>query len=112
MAGRRRLVVAAVVLGLILISWPLNILDVRAGAPFASVASAFDAPPGYPGYVWSRGGHFVDRGELTTIAGPDHCHWQSATMLFIGWPPGTTAQTSASSRMYVRDPQGVYGANY
>jgi hypothetical protein len=33
-------------------------------------------------------------------------------MLFIGWPPGTRAQTSALSRMYVRDPQGVYSAKY
>jgi len=112
-SARRKLIVAAIVLGSIAASWPLNILDVRARAPFASVASAFDAAPGYPGYAWSRDGRgIVDRGELTTIAGPDHCGWQSATMLFLGWPPGTRAETSASSRMYIRDPHGAYDPKY
>ena len=112
MAARRPFVIALVVIGLIAVSWPLNILDVRARAPFASVASAFDAPPAYPGYTWSRDGHGVEGIELTTIAGPSHCSWQTATMLFIGWPPGTRAQTSAFSRMYIRDPQGAYSATY
>jgi hypothetical protein len=112
MSARRRLIVAAVVLGLIVISWPLNILEVRARAPFASVASAFDAPPGYPGYRWSRDGQVAGEFELTTIAGPPHCGWQSATMVFIGWPPGTVAPTSASARMYIRDPRGVYSPKY
>jgi len=105
-------VIAAVLL-LIAVSWTANVLDVRARAPFASVASAFDAPPGYPGYGWSRDGHgVIDGTELTTIAGPSHCGWETATMLFIGWPPGTRAETSASSRMYIRDPQGAYDAKY
>jgi hypothetical protein len=106
-------VIAAVLL-LIAVSWTANVLDVRARAPFASVASAFDAPPGYPGYGWSRDGHGVIEGtELTTIAGPSHCGWETATMLFIGWPPGTSAVTFASSRMFIRDPKGVYaGGRY
>ena len=112
MAERRRILTyAAVAVALVALSWPVNLLDVRARAPFASVATAFDAGPGYPGYGWSRDEHGVDGAELRTIAGPDHCGWQSATMLFIGWPPGTAATTSASARMYVRDPQGVYGAD-
>jgi hypothetical protein len=110
--ARRPVLIALVVIGLIAASWPLNILDVRARAPFASVASAFDAPPGYPGYGWSRDGRAVGAVELTTIAGPSHCGWQSATMVFIAWPPGTIAATSAGSRMYIRDPQGVYSAKY
>jgi len=110
--ARRVIVTVAVVLALAAVSWPLNVLDVRARAPFASVASAFDAPPGYPGYGWSRDGRAVGEFELTTIAGPSHCGWQSATMVFIAWPPGTVATTSAGSRMYVRDPQGVYSAKY
>ena len=105
---RRVLVVAGGLLLAIAISWPLNILDVRARAPFASVASAFDAPPGYPGYGWSRAGNVVDQGDLTTIAGPSHCHWQTATMMFIGWPPGTTTTSFAGQRMFIRDPNGVY----
>ncbi|MDP9321611.1 MAG: hypothetical protein M3P16_11010 [Chloroflexota bacterium] len=95
------------------VSWPLNILDVRARAPFASVASAFDAPPGHPGYGWSRDGHGpVDSAELATFGGPDHCHWQSATMMFIGWPIGTNATTFAQARYYLRDPQGVIGVDF
>ena len=106
---KRRLIIGGVVVALLLLSWPLNILDIRARAPFASVASAFDAPPGYPGYGWSRDGHGpVEGTELTTIAGPSHCHWQTATMMFIGWPPGTAAGTFAGARMFIRDPQGVY----
>ena len=91
--ARRVIVTVAVVLALAAVSWPLNVLDVRARAPFASVASAFDAPPGYPGYGWSRDGRAVGEFELTTIAGPSHCGWQSATMVFIAWPPGTVATT-------------------
>jgi hypothetical protein len=110
--ARRPALIAFVVIGLVAVSWPLNILDVRARAPFASVSSAFDAPPGYPGYRWSRNGQSVGEFELTTIAGPSHCGWQSATMIFIGWPPGTIAVSSAGSRMYIRDPQGVYSPKY
>jgi len=111
-ARRRLLIIALVVIGLVAVVWQFNILEVRATVPFASVGSAFDAPPAYPGYHWTRNGQGIEGGELTTIAGPDHCGWQSATMLFIGWPPGTRAETSASSRMYIRDPQGAYGAKY
>jgi hypothetical protein len=106
---RRALGIAGIALAIVALSWPLNILDVRARAPFASVASAFDAAPGYPGYGWSRDGHGpVDGAELTTIAGPAHCRWESATMMFIGWPPGTSATQFASARMFIRDPRGVY----
>jgi hypothetical protein len=114
MTGRqwRVAIAVAIVAGLLVISWPLNVLELRARAPFASVASAFDAPPGYPGYRWSRDGRVVGEFELTTIAGPSHCGWQSATMVFIAWPPGTIGATGAGSRMYIRDPQGVYSAKY
>jgi hypothetical protein len=44
---------------------------------------------------------------MSTIAGPEHCSWQSATMLQIGWPPGTVASSGAQLRMYIRDPRGV-----
>jgi hypothetical protein len=104
-----RLVLAiGAILLLLAVGWSLNVLDVRARAPFASAASAFDPAPAYPGYGWSRDGHIVDQNELTTIAGPSHCGWQSATMMFIGWPPGTNAPTFSGARMFVRDPNGVY----
>lgn len=108
----RLLIVAAFVVLFIASLWPLNLFEVRARSPLASVASAFGPAPGYPGYRWSRDGREVGESELTTIAGPAHCHWDAATMLFIGWPPGTVAPTAATARMYVRDPQGVYGPPY
>jgi hypothetical protein len=109
---RRAAIFTVIALMLVAVSWPLNIFDVRARSPFASVASAFGPAPDYPGYRWSHNGRDVGGSELTTIAGPAHCGWQSATMLFIGWPPGTRAETSERSRFYVRDPQGAYGAAY
>ncbi len=111
-ARQRRGVVLGVTLvavgALALIGWRLNLLDIRGGA----VATAFDPPPAYPGYTWTRNGQSVRAGELTTIAGPEHCDWQSATMLFIGWPPGTASATAAEARMYIRDPEGVFGTRF
>lgn len=108
----RLLMVAAFVVLLIASIWPLNVFDVRARSPFASVASAFSPAPGYPGYRWSRDGRETSELELNTIAGPSHCPWEAATMLLIGWRAGTVAPTAATARMYVRDPQGVYGPPY
>ncbi len=96
----------AVALGAVV--WRFNIFDVRAG----SVGAAFDPPPAYPGYTWTREGRPVAAGELGTIAGPDHCDWQSATMLLIGWPPGTASTTAARARQYIRDPAGVFDGRF
>jgi hypothetical protein len=68
---------------------------------------AFDSPPAYPGYDWYRDGRKVSAFELTTIAGPDHCGWQEATFLTIGWPIPRVTQTIADARQFVRDPRGV-----
>ncbi len=108
----RVLIVAVAVVTLLAVSWPLNVLDVRARSPFATVASAFGPAPAYPGYRWSRDGTEVGEFELTSISGPSHCGWQSATMLFIGWPPGTTSTTITGSHFYIRDPRGVFGSEY
>ncbi|HEY8732005.1 MAG TPA: hypothetical protein VIN69_08505 [Candidatus Limnocylindria bacterium] len=101
--------VGAAVLGL---GWRLNVLDVRASSPLASVATAFDPAPAYPGYGWTRSGRPVGPEELVTAAGPDHCGWQSATFLTIGWPLGTSATTFAQARLYIRDPLGVVRTAY
>lgn len=106
------LIFAIVAVALVGLSWPLNVLDVRARSPFASVASAFGPAPAYPGYRWSRDGKDVGEFELTSIAGPSHCGWQTATMLFIGWPPGTTSTSITQARFYIRDPQGAFGSEY
>jgi len=101
------------VVGLGALGWRGNVFDVRARPPFGSVATAFDDPIGYPGYAWSRDGRTVSPFELNSIAGPDHCGWQSATMLHIGWPPpGTVSTTAAQARQYIRDPRGVMRGSY
>ena len=100
----------AVVLALIVfgaLGWRANLLGVRTDRPFGSVATAFDDAPAYPGYAWKREGRVVSQFELVTIAGPGHCGWESATFIFIGWPPGTVAPDSSRSRQYIRDPHGV-----
>ena len=49
----------------------------------------------------------MDGSVITTAAGPEHCGSQSATLMTIGWPPGTAAATAAGARQYVRDPRQV-----
>lgn len=95
------------VVALALVGWRFNALGIRTASPWASVAVAFDSPPASPGYQWTREGRTVPREEVVAFAGPDHCSWQSATLLFIGWPPGTFASTASLRRLYVRDPQGA-----
>jgi hypothetical protein len=97
-----------VAMALAAIMWRGNLFGVRAG----SVAAGFDTPLAYPGYTWTRNGNAVTPEELGTIAGPDHCGWQSATFLTIGWPPGTASTTSARARQYIRDPKGVFGSRF
>ena len=107
--SRRAVVVGVVALILICAAvWRFNVFGVRA----ASVATAFEPAPAYPGYVWTRDGHPVSPFELNTIAAPEHCGWQSATMLHIGWPPGTVSKTADEARQYIRDPEGVFGPKY
>jgi len=79
--------------------------------PF-SLGVAFDNPPAYPGYQWTHNGKAVPTAELGASAGPNHCDWQSATILTIGWPLGTASQSAAHSRSYIRDPNGEMGGTY
>ena len=45
-------------------------------------------------------------------AGPSHCGWELATMLTIGWPPGTAATNASHARQYIRDPRGQIAGTY
>jgi len=72
-----------------------------------TVASYFDNPPAWPGQPWSRNGIEVGKDVLESSAGPEHCGWQSATLMFMGWPPGTDATSSAQARQYIRDTRGA-----
>lgn len=103
---------AVVVVGFVLVTWRLDLFEIRSGTPISSVAAAFDLPPSYPGYSWTRDGRTVSRFELVTSAGPDHCGWESATYLTIGWPPGTVSSDASGAHLYIRDPHGVVGTSY
>jgi hypothetical protein len=103
---------AVIALGLVLVAWRLDLFGIRSGTPISTVATAFDIPPAYPGYTWTREGRTVSAFELVTSAGPDHCGWGSATYLTIGWPPGTVASDSRGAHLYIRDPHGVVGTSY
>jgi hypothetical protein len=78
----------------------------------SSVSAAFDHPPPYPGYQWTRNGRSVPTEELETSGGPNHCDWQSATILHIGWPVGTVSNNAGQARVYIRDPKGVMGGTF
>ncbi|MDQ3956826.1 MAG: hypothetical protein M3273_00735 [Actinomycetota bacterium] len=49
-----------------------------------------------------------DSNVINAITGPDHCDWQSAVMMHVGWPPGHDAADASESRQYLRDPEGVF----
>ena len=70
-----------------------------------TVGSYFDSPPAWPGYAWERNGATVGWQQIATAAGPAHCEMQSMTMLHVGWPLGTRADSSAGARQYIRDPR-------
>lgn len=107
-AGRalRVLLALAFLISVAWVGWRLNLFGVRSAPPFGSVARTFDDPLPYPGFVWTRNGAALQPGELNTIAGPDHCQWQTATLLHIGWPPGAVATELSGARQYIRDPKG------
>jgi hypothetical protein len=50
-------------------------------------------------------GEVVPESVVSTVRGADHCGWESAVFLRLGWPLGTAAKTSDSAREYVRDPE-------
>ncbi|MEK6224906.1 MAG: hypothetical protein AABM40_01275 [Chloroflexota bacterium] len=39
---------AVVVVGFVLVTWRLDLFEIRSGTPISSVAAAFDLPPSYP----------------------------------------------------------------
>ncbi len=45
---------------------------------------------------------------INAITGPEHCDWQSAVMMHVGWPLGHDAADISESRQYLRDPEGVF----
>lgn len=100
------------VIGAIVLAGTVAIAACTPIAKTTSVSAAFDNPPAYPGYQWTRNGHSVRTEELGTSAGPNHCGWQSATILTIGWPLGTVSANAGQARFYIRDPNGAIQGIY
>lgn len=75
--------------------------------PADAVRDYFSPPPSSPGLVWTKDGRTVGGRELNAMAGAEHCGWESAAFVHLGWPLGTVSTTIAQARQYVRDPQGV-----
>ena len=72
-----------------------------------TVADYFAPPDAYPGPTWQRDGADVANSEINSIAGPEHCEWQDAVLMHIGWPLGTRASDARRARQFIRDPEGV-----
>ena len=99
----RRLLIAG--LSLMLLTGCAGTL--ASNAPKQTVAGYFSPPQPFPGPTWTKDGRAVDGQELNSIAGPDHCEWQSAVVMHLGWPLGTVSRTSAEIHQFIRDPKGA-----
>lgn len=44
---------------------------------------------------------------VNTVRGPQHCGWQSVTLLHLAYPIGVATSDVGSRRQYVRDPRSV-----
>ena len=110
MPPARKLLVTGAVGGLLLVGaiW----LAAPALLPKTSVAAAFDNPPQWPGYTWSRNGQQASQEEIASAAGSSHCNWKSATFLSIGWPLGSRPIRAQDARLFIRDPHGVVSRTY
>jgi immunoglobulin-like protein involved in spore germination len=45
---------------------------------------------------------------LVVFKGAEHCQWESASFMHLGWPVGTLANGLEDWRQYVRDPKGLF----
>jgi hypothetical protein len=47
---------------------------------------------------------------VSTEQGPEHCDWESAVFLYLGWPLGTRSKSADDARLYIRDPEALFSA--
>jgi hypothetical protein len=120
MSPQRLRTVVLVALGAIVIAsaglWLVTLLPIADPLPqqlqgWRTVGSYFDRPPAWPGKPWIKEGHTIATAELEASSGPSHCGWDSATLMNIGWPLGTSSITAAQDRQYIRDPGRTMPAN-
>lgn len=55
-----------------------------------------------------RRGRELPEKVVATYRGPEHCEWQSAVFLHLGWPLGREATEPDASRTYIRDAEGLF----
>lgn len=68
-----------------------------------------DGPPVVPDSAWFGPGVVsseISEDVIQVLPGPEHCNWEQALMLHVGWPLGSE-KTGQHFRQYVRDPHGV-----
>jgi hypothetical protein len=66
------------------------------------VGSRWDEP-------WNdRRGREVPNEVVSTFEGAEHCEWDSAVFLHVGWPLGRAARNASQARQYIRDPEGLF----
>lgn len=71
--------------------------------PRSAFTAVWRGPDGQP----AERGEGPDRSfEVTASEGPPHCNWETAVFLTVGWPLGTSPETAADTREYLRDPDG------
>lgn len=69
-----------------------------------------DAEPVQPDHPWfgpdGTMAQPITDDVIKVLRGPDHCDWQQALLLHVGWPIGTE-KDGGDFRQYVRDPNNV-----
>jgi hypothetical protein len=68
------------------------------------------APTGWNRPWHDAEGRVVHERVASTEQGPEHCDWESAAFLYLGWPLGTRSRSADDARQYVRDPVGIFSA--
>ena len=58
--------------------------------------------------IWTVDGEHVPTEIIISHTGPEHCGWESATLLHIGSPLGSVMESGRDVNQYLRDPEGVF----
>jgi hypothetical protein len=84
-------------------------LALLVGACSASEVSNSEPRTGPWDHQWQDGkGNLVDERVVSSVQGPEHCDWETAVFLYLGWPLGTRSRSADEARQYVRDPDGLF----
>jgi hypothetical protein len=73
----------------------------------------FLAACSHQGTDWERpwedaAGNTLHERVISTVRGSEHCDWESAVFLYLGWPLGTRSKSADDARQYLRDPDRIF----